>query len=174
MRALILVATLVVTAVIFIFRDSLGELAALGYAGVFLVSLLGNATLVLPAPALVFVFAAGGSLDSFWAVGVLAGVGAAIGECTGYLAGYSGSGIVSRIHLYLKIRTWVERYGVWAVALLAFIPNPVFDFAGLAAGALRMRWQTFMVATLAGKIAKNILVAYAGSISLSWVERAFF
>lgn len=168
-----LAAMLLLTAAIFLFRDSLGELAALGYAGIFLISLLGNATLVLPAPALVFVFAAGGSLDSFWLVGIAAGIGAAIGECTGYLAGYSGSAVVGRIHLYAKVRAWVERYSVWAIALLAFIPNPLFDFAGLAAGALKMRWQKFMAATLAGKLAKNILVAYAGSISLGWVERVF-
>jgi membrane protein YqaA with SNARE-associated domain len=146
----------------------------LGYAGVFLVSVLGNATLVLPAPALVFVFAAGGSLDSFWLVGVLAGIGATIGECTGYLAGYSGSDMVNRMHIYLRVKKWVQRYGAWAIGILAFIPNPLFDFAGLAAGAMKMRWQTFIAATLVGKLAKNILVAYAGSVSLGWISRVFF
>lgn len=154
----------------FLLRDSIGGLASLGYVGVFLLSLLGNATLVLPMPALVFVFAAGGALPSPLLVGLAAGAGATIGELTGYLAGLGGRGIVSASKAYNKLEKLVDKFGAWIIGALAFIPNPLFDLAGIAAGALKIRWHKFILATFVGKLAKMLLIAYAGHYSVDWVK----
>ncbi len=86
--ALVLAAA--VTVVILAFSDRIAELKALGYVGAFLIMLVGNATVVFPVPGLVFVFAMGSALNPL-VVGLFAGPGAALGELTGYLAGYGGS-----------------------------------------------------------------------------------
>lgn len=164
---------LIISLTIFLQRDALGDLATLGYAGIFLIAVFGNATLILPAPVLVFVFAAGSVLPLPWLVGLLAGVGSAIGECTGYAAGYSGSNALAHTKVYARCKAMVEQYGAWAIGLLAFIPNPIFDIAGIAAGAIKMPLRTFLLATLAGKTLKTLLIAYAGSLSIDWVRHFF-
>src|SRR4030042_6955298 len=80
---LIVLFVLGLSVAIFVLRDSFAELAAIGYPGIFLVSLLGNATIVLPAPSLALVFAMGSALPPI-SVGLAAGAGEALGELTGY------------------------------------------------------------------------------------------
>jgi membrane protein DedA with SNARE-associated domain len=170
-QAAALGVAVVLTLIIFLNRGSLNELEPLGYVGVFLVSLIGNATIILPAPVLVFVFAAGATLPNPLVVGLAAGVGSTIGELTGYLAGFGSSAFVEHNKAYVKVKAWVEKYGGWAIGLLAFLPNPLFDFAGFAAGAMAMRLRWFLFATFIGKVLKTTLVAYAGSLSINWVQR---
>jgi len=168
-----LLGTLILAILVFVYRNSLHKLEGLGYAGVFLISLIGNATIVLPAPVLVFVFAAGATLPSPLLVGLVAGVGATIGELTGYVAGYGSSTLVEQNKTYNQIKSWIERFGLWAIGVLAFIPNPFFDIAGFVAGTMGMRLRWFLAATFVGKVLKTTLVAYAGSLSIKWVETFF-
>ena len=58
-----------------------------GYVGIFLLSILANATVIIPAPGLLIVFSMAAKFDPLW-VGVAAGLGATLGELSGYLAGY--------------------------------------------------------------------------------------
>ena len=58
-------------------------------------SILANGTVILPAPGVIFVFAMGAIFNPFW-VAVAAGAGAALGELTGYLVGFSGQAVVER------------------------------------------------------------------------------
>lgn len=159
-----------ITLVIFAFRDRLRELQNLAYAGAFLSMLIGNATIILPVPGLIFVFALGGTLNPLL-VGLAAGPGAALGEMSGYLAGYGGSAVIDNLALYARIRGWMLRYGLIVISLLAAIPNPLFDMAGIVAGSMRIKWWKFLLAAWAGKTVQGLLVAYAGALSLGWVEQ---
>ena len=93
------------------FGDQLVDLRGYGYLGVFLISLLGNATVILPVPSLAVVFAGGGVLNPLL-VGLVAGVGEPLGELTGYLAGYGGSAVIDR----LRHASSASRTGCSAVA----------------------------------------------------------
>ena len=102
--------------------------------------MLANATVLLPAPGIIFVFAMGAVFDPFW-VAIAAGLGAAIGELTGYLAGFSGQGVVENVDYYDRLLNWMDKHtrlSNLALTVLAFIPNPFFDLAGIAAGALKI------------------------------------
>ncbi len=158
-----------VTATIFIFREHIAGLQQLAYLGAFLTMLLGNATVILGVPGLVVVFVLGGSLNPLL-VGLAAGPGAALGEMTAYAAGYGGSGVIENTGAYRTFQRWMDRYGLIAVVLLAAVPNPVFDVAGLIAGASRIKWWHFLLAAWIGKTIQGILVAYAGALSMGWVE----
>jgi membrane protein YqaA with SNARE-associated domain len=132
-----------------------------GYAGVFLVSLLSSATIFVPLPGFALVFAMGAFLNPVL-VGIVAGIGSGIGELSGYLAGAAGHNAVERTRLFRDHRKGVAKYGPLAIFFLAFIPNPAFDIAGIAAGAIRMPPWLFLLATAAGKTLRYIIVAYAG------------
>jgi hypothetical protein len=49
--------------------------------------------------------------------------------------------------------------------------NPLFDIAGATAGVLRMPVGIFLFWTWIGKTLKMLVIAYAGSASLDWLER---
>ncbi len=153
------------TAYIFSIRDRAGDLARYGYPGIFLLSLLANATLLLPAPGVAIVFSFGAVFNPL-GVGLAAGAGATLGELTGYLAGFSGQAVIERAELYARLEGWMKRNGPLTVFLLALIPNPVFDLAGIAAGALKMTLPRFLLWTLPGKTLKMLFFAYAGSTSI--------
>jgi membrane protein YqaA with SNARE-associated domain len=143
------------------FRDRLQELRQYGYAAVFLVGLVSNATLVLPVPGLAVSSVMGGVFNP-WIVGLVGGVSQALGELTGYMAGYSGQTWVDENPVYDRLTGWMQRYGVLTIFVLAVIPNPVFDLGGVAAGALRFPLWKFLASCTAGKVIKNVLFALAG------------
>ena len=59
---------------------------AWGYLGLFVINLIGSATIIFPVPAFVVVFAMGAVLNP-WLVGIVSGAGCALGELTGYAIG---------------------------------------------------------------------------------------
>jgi membrane protein YqaA with SNARE-associated domain len=160
-RVVTVVAVLIALVLSFIFRRHLQELEEYGYVAVFLVGVISNATLILPVPGLA-VSSVLGSVFNPWAVGLVAGVGQALGELTGYMAGYGGQTWLDEHSRYRRLRDWMQRYGVVAVFLLALLPNPLFDVAGVIAGALRFPVWKFLLSCAAGKIIKNAIFALAG------------
>ncbi len=137
-----------------------------GYLGAFLAMLIGSATVLLPAPALAVVVGLGAVVASPLLLGVVAGVGATLGEVTGYFAGYGGHKIAEEQKYYTKVSDFIEKRGFVAIAVLAFIPNPLFDIAGFIAGSTGYPVSRFLTATLIGKTCKCVLAAYVGSLSL--------
>jgi uncharacterized membrane protein YdjX (TVP38/TMEM64 family) len=133
-----------------------------GYGGIFLLSIISNATVLIPAPGLVIVFTWGATFNPLL-VGLAAGAGATIGELSGYLAGFSGQAVIENQKMYDKMVAWMERNGPLTVVLLAFVPNPIFDLTGIAAGALKMPVTNFLFWALIGKTIKMIITAYAGA-----------
>lgn len=171
-RALALIFVVGVTVLIYVYRNEAQQLARFGYPGIFVFSIVANATIVLPAPQLAVIFAMGGVFHPV-GVGLAAGAGATLGELSGYLAGFSGQAVIEDRALYNRLEEWMTRYGPLAMVVLAFLPLPFFDLAGIAAGALKMPAPKFLFWCLLGKIPKMILVAYAGAYSIDWLARWF-
>lgn len=161
-RIAALVFVLALTAALYIFRNRIGDLAPYGYPGIFVISFLTNATLILPVPGVLITSAMGAVFNPFW-VAVAAGAGAACGEVSGYLAGYSGQGVVERTRYGDKVEGWMRKYGSVTVLLLSFVPNPVFDIAGITAGMLKMPFIKFLLWCMAGKILKMMIFSFGGS-----------
>jgi uncharacterized membrane protein YdjX (TVP38/TMEM64 family) len=161
-QALALVCVVLVTLLMVANRDQISKLAGLGYPGIFLASLLASATLILPVPGVLITTAMGAVFNPFW-VAIAAGSGAALGEITGYLAGYSGQAVVERVGVYEKVVNWMRRYGDITILVLAIIPNPIFDVAGIAAGMLKMPLHRFLIWCILGKMIKMMIFAYSGA-----------
>jgi len=168
LRILALLAVIAITVFIYSIRDRVDEFAAFGYPGIFLVALMANATIFLPAPGVAVVFAMGNVFNPL-GVALAAGTGGALGELSGYLAGFSGQAVIEKTTVYERIHPWVVKYGVWAILVLSAIPNPFFDIAGVAAGIAKMSLRRFLVACWAGQLIKMGLFAFAGYYSLNWL-----
>jgi len=171
LRILALVGVAALIVVLFVFRDQVKKLENYGYIGIFLISIAANATIIIPLPGVAFTTAMGAIFNPV-GVAVAAGLGAALGELSGYLAGFSGQGVMERATLYTRLTDWMRAhqtlaYGV--ILLLAFIPNPLFDLAGMAAGALKLPLWKFLIACAIGKILKMLMFAYAGYYSIGWL-----
>ena len=155
---LVLVIAILVLAVVL--RNQLPGVEAAGYPAVFLISLVGNATLIFPVPAIAVV-CTGGSFLNPLLVGLVGGVGQATGEMTGYLAGFGGQGLfIMKGQAYQRVQSWVQRRGWLVVLSFALIPTPFFDVAGLAAGSVRMPVWQFFTAAAVGKTIRSIAIAY--------------
>ncbi|HHX63374.1 MAG TPA: VTT domain-containing protein [Chloroflexi bacterium] len=171
-RILALLFSVGITAAILIYREELANLRGYGYLGVFLISVLGNATIILPVPSLAVVFAGGGVLNPLW-VGVVAGLGEPIGELIGYMAGYGGSAVVENRERFERMKDWMQRRGFLTIFVLAAIPNPLFDLAGMTAGALRFPVGKFLLACWLGKTLKAFVIAHLGSLWLDLLTPLF-
>lgn len=176
--AYLVVAVAVVVGVILWLRGELNAEDA-GYAGAFLINLVGSGAIFLPVPGVLAVCVNAYpefELNPLW-LGLLGGVGAGLGEVTGYLLGFGGQGALSRLRFYPRIHGWVRRRGGIALFLLALVPNPVFDLGGVAAGALGYPLPKFMAYVAAGKVLRYLGIAYGchlGSKPLvDWIQRIF-
>lgn len=146
------------------------NIAKFGYAGVFFVSIILNATVIIPVSNMTIILAMGAALPDPWLVGLIGGIGAVIGEMTGYIAGRSGRNLIAGNKVYARVERWVKKRGWIAIFFLSAFPF-FFDVVGIIAGALRMPLWYFVVPTFAGRTASYIVVAYLGAYGIqlfSW------
>lgn len=168
---LIILFVIAITAALFLYRDRVSEFSNYGYLGAFLISMIGNATIILPMPSFLILIALGASLNPVL-VGLAGGVGGTVGEMTCYLLGFSGRGVVKQRRLYEKAVQWLQKWGVVTVFVFAATPLP-FDIMGMVAGLLRFPFWKFFIACLCGKIIKYIVLAYAGALGWEAILRFF-
>jgi len=167
-RVLSILVVIVLTIFIYSVRDQAEDLAIYGYPGIFLLSFMTNATVFLPAPGIAVVFAMGAIFNPVF-IALAAGAGGALGELSGYLAGFSGQSVLERTKIYDKYHSWIQKNGFFSVLILAALPNPFFDVAGVIAGILKMPIFRFLFAVWIGVTIKMFLFAWFGSTSLSWL-----
>ena len=160
-KYLMILGSIGISGTIIYFRNELASLAGYGYFGIFLINLLGSATIIVPAPSLVATFI-GGSIYNPLLVGIFSGVGASIGEITGYLAGYGGSAMITDHKHFKRIERWMGKNGFVTILVLAIIPNPIFDFSGIFAGATGYSFKKFFTAVLIGKTLRFIGISFLG------------
>jgi membrane protein YqaA with SNARE-associated domain len=165
-RIVALLAVIALSIFIFSIRDRAEDLAIYGYPGIFLIAFLSYATVLLPAPGVAVVFAMGAVFHPV-GVALAAGTGAALGEISGYLAGFSGQAVIERADIYKRLTRWMQKNGPITVFLLSAIPNPFFDLAGVAAGALKLPLLKFLLWCWLGETTKMLIFAYAGA---SWLD----
>ncbi len=165
-RVFTFLLVILITAGILIFRNRLTNLGVYGYPGIFLLSIVASATVIIPVPGVLLTSAMGAVFNPFW-VAVAAGSGAGLGELSGYLAGFSGQAVIENNARYETLTRWMRKYGDPTIFVMALIPNPLFDIAGMTAGALKMPLYRFLFWCILGKIGKMLIFAYLGSSILS-------
>jgi len=148
--------------------EKINDLKHYGYTGAFIISVIFNATLILPAGNILVQMALGATVLNPFLVGIVGGAGAAVGETTGYIAGRSGRGLVSKRRMYAKVEGWVRKWGVVAIFLFSVVPF-VFDLVGIAAGALRFPFWKYFLACMLGRVFLYVLVVWLASLGYDFV-----
>jgi membrane protein YqaA with SNARE-associated domain len=143
--------------------DLADRIGPLGYLAVFLITLISNATIVVPVPYLGPIAAIAPGLNPL-GIGVAGALGSVIGESVAFFAGRSGRGIVEHTRFYRWVQRQLEHpWRAWFVLFaLSAPPNPSFDVAGLIAGSMGLPYWLFASAVLAARTVRFTIVALLG------------
>jgi len=135
----------------------------LGYFGVFIFSVIGTASIIIPVPYTLLIFWLGVFKFDPILLALAGGSGSAIGEFSGYLLGYYGrkklSGERQRRMSYL-VRL-IGSYGPIAIFIFALTPLPD-DLLFIPLGILRYKFVKAFIPALLGKILMAFIVSYIG------------
>lgn len=166
--AAIIVFVIVITVLLFMFRDKVSELGNYGYLGAFIISLVANATVILPMPGLAILIGLGASFNPIL-IALFGAIGGAIGELSGYIIGRSGRVITSENKWYRRAEKWMQqKRGFLTLFLFALLPFLPLDVAGLVAGVSRYPiWKFFLACTL-GKVILYVIMIYTGDWAWDW------
>ena len=157
-------AFLIINVIVYLLPIDYSIFGNYAYGGVFLITLIANATVVIPIPYIPVVARIAAEVDSVALVILLSALGSALGESVAFFVGRSGKGVIEETRFY----TWVQRQlqHPWRAFLLLFAlaapPNPVFDIAGLSAGALGLPYWMFFTAVFLGRTIRMGLISVAG------------
>ncbi len=169
---LIIVAIVAVISVAAFFMQDRISVDRWGYGAVAGAVLLASGGLVVPVPALAITCTTATFLNPA-AVAIIAGLAGTLGELTGYFLGYSGSGVLERRRFYHRVEGWMRRRGWLLLFVISAVPNPLFDVAGIAAGALRYPLWRYLVAVGLGKQVKFFMIAYGCHYSVQGLKGVF-
>lgn len=147
---------------------------AWGYLGIFVVSLIGNASIILPVPSFIIVFTFGAILNP-WLVALSGAAGATIGELTGYMIGRGGREAIELKYKkwIVKVEKWIDKHGIFFIILL-FSATPLpSDVAGALAGMAEYDVRKFLLATFIGRMISYTVLAFAGLYGLGYILSLF-
>jgi membrane protein YqaA with SNARE-associated domain len=146
-----------------------------GYFGLFLVSVIGASSIIIPIPYTLIIFFMGMSKNfDPLLLAISAGSGSALGEFFGYFLGYFGRAVVSKerkrkMNYILKI---FSRYGSVTIFLFALLPLPD-DLLFIPLGIMHYSFLKAFLPCLLGKLLMSIILAFSGYFSIGFIERIF-
>jgi membrane protein DedA with SNARE-associated domain len=170
--ALALALTIAACVAVVLYWDYIKQVEQYGYFGAFFISVLAGATVLVPIPGILVVFTLGSVLNPAL-VGIVSGMGEAVGSIGIYLSGWSGQKAVQNLnHKWMnRFVGWIRRRGEIAVFLMSAILNPLFYPFTAIAGMLRFGLVKFFFLCWGGKAIKNTIIAYLGFFGLRSVLR---
>jgi membrane protein YqaA with SNARE-associated domain len=137
-----------------------------GYFGIFLISFIGTASIIVPVPYTLIIFTL--SLTGKWdplLLTLAGGFGSALGEFSGYALGYFGTRIISRERqekMTYLVRLF-DRYGPLAIFAFAMTPLPD-DLLFIPLGILKYKLHKAFIPAIIGKTLMIFILVYFGDI----------
>ena len=119
----------VIIAGLWLQRDAINDIGAVGYPSVFFLSLLSSGGFIFPVPGVASACALSLVLVPAF-VGTLNGVGETIGETTGYAVGYGSRGAIEQRKFYAKAKEWMDRRGMLVLFVLSIARIPCSTSSG--------------------------------------------
>ncbi|HKZ93444.1 MAG TPA: VTT domain-containing protein [Candidatus Bathyarchaeia archaeon] len=146
-----------------------------GYLGIFAISFIGTASIIIPVPYTLIIFSLSttGQWDPVLLI-IAGGTGSAVGELSGYALGYFGRRIVSeeRQRKMTYLVKLFDRYGPLAIFAFAMTPLPD-DVLFIPLGILRYKLYKVFIPALIGKILMISLLVYFGGVWGNILLQAF-
>jgi len=149
------------------FWDWINYLLQFSYFGVFLISLIGAMSIIIPIPYTFVILTLGMQrvMDPLLLT-VAGGTGSAIGELLGYFLGYYGRAMISEKRqrkMDYIIRVLENRYGPLVIFLFALTPLPD-DLLFIPLGVLRYKFVKAFIPCFLGKLLMCAILAYGGQL----------
>lgn len=142
--------------VIFLMRDKISDVSNVGYVGLFLLCFLANSSVLLPAPSLMIAASCALIMDPL-PVALSAAFGSAAGELVGYAFGTVSKDLSPRFQKILDVLTGKVHNRTLLVFVLAVLPLPLFDIAGIYSGGTKMNLMKFFAVCFVGKLIKLLV-----------------
>jgi len=144
-----------------------------GYVGVFVISIIGAMSVIIPIPYTLVIFFLGSFLDPI-PLALAGGLGSAIGEAAGYLIGYYGRAIISKERQKKMdyMCKFFNRYGPIAVFFFALTPLPD-DLLFIPLGIIRCSFIKVFIPAFLGKSLMCLILAYGGRLSIEFIRALF-
>lgn len=147
-----------------------------GYLGAFLTALVGNLTVVIIFPYTILIFFLATTGLNPWLLGLVTGLGAELGELSGFFLGRIGAGAVERRRPqeYAALKSLIERRPAFIPVLLfvfSLTPMPD-DVLFIPLGMLRYPTWKLIVPSLLGKICAGLIIALSGRTLETALETA--
>jgi membrane protein YqaA with SNARE-associated domain len=143
--------------------DLLEQMGAFGFFGAFASAAFANATVIVPVPYYPLLMRLGQAFNPYGVI-LAAAVGSVLGELVAYYVGRSGRQAVEQTRFYLWVQEQMSH--PWRAPVVLFglsaPPNPLFDIAGLLAGALGVPLWIYVTATFLGRIVRMAIVVFIG------------
>lgn len=165
-----IVLSLVSIGLIFLLKDYVKLFDEQTFVGLFFLNLINSSGFIfwgipITIPGLAITFAAGAILNPIM-VGIVAGLGSAIGEIPTYFLGGIGKDFAQETEIFKKLKIFVETRGGAAIFLGASVPNPLFDFIGIVSGIIGVPLNKFIAALVLGRIVRGLIVSSLGHFIL--------
>lgn len=169
--------TIGLAVLVVVYWQSFQDMAGYSYLGMFFISIIGGATVIIPVPSLALQFTMGAVLHPA-IIGAVAGLGTGIGGTLIYLFGRSGRRLFFNTDFSIqkydnfmfrwlsRLTGWTRRRGSLTVFLMSAALNPVFFPMALAIGASRFQMWRFFTMCWAGNTVKSMIIAYLGYFGL--------
>lgn len=153
-----------------------------GLIGVLIVAFVAGSTFsvtAIPVPYWLVVFTLPSILAAqwdFWSpvwVGLIAGLGASLGQLITFMIGYGGRGISEKVsskinsRFYTRAMEWAQRHGSWSVFLMSALVNPLHLPMTIAIAALRYPPHKFFFFCFLGVAVKSLVIAFCGYFGLT-------
>jgi len=143
-----------------------------GLGSIFLVSMISHLT-VVARDMFIPMYLPLATVYNPLALGVAAGIGAAIGEVTTYVLGW---GVAETIEEQegenSRLSRWIRKYGLWAVLLVAVTPLPDTPIV-LLAGSNKLPFGRLFIVEAVGKTALYSIGAIVGGFVFTGLTGAF-
>jgi len=144
------------------------QLAGYAIPGVFALTALATATIVVPVPYIPVILRIAeqtSDVPTLILIAVAAGAGSVIGEISGYMVGRAGRHAFEDTRLSRWVATQMTHPVRAFIVLFALSapPNPLFDVAGIAAGTFGVPFWLFAIAVFLGRMLRMLGLVFLGA-----------
>ena len=134
-------------------------------------------SVIAPLPAFLITFA-NGTLFGFWWGSLLSWSSSMVGAAfCFYIARYLGIERITRLisqRAVDRTNDFVEKYGTYAILIARLIPFISFDVVSYFAGATRLRFLGFWIATGVGQMPATLIYSYLGESASPYIKWILF
>ncbi|MBI2594883.1 MAG: DedA family protein [Candidatus Colwellbacteria bacterium] len=143
----------------------LGIIENLGYPGIFLLMLLGNANIPIPSEIIMTFsgFLVGAGKFQFWLVVLVGTLGDIAGSLISYRIAHRVSGRLKASEDFKRALKWYKRFGTASLFLGKLVPF-IRAFVAFPAGIFKVKVWKFLLLVSAGAFIWSLTITYVGFV----------